>query len=306
MTSVIHKYDISSAVSIINEGFSFELPSATIDKIKDISKLVGDAQYIKTPVFKKRAKKATSYTTNVSMKKNSNYEVQLSKIVSNINKISTNTYDKLSESIKNIILEIKVDMSDTDFIKIGEYIFDTASSNMYFTELYATLYKDLMQEFEIFSNIINTGLDKYLVLFDKIDTVVDANKQYDEYCNVVVENEKRHSMGKFIACMVSNGTIDADVVLNIIGTLIDKFKVIIDTPNAQDVCEEIGENIKIIVTHSHAALGNCTTNDKVSTWTNITKTLYELSKYNTSDHKSFTKKSLFKFYDIVDILNKAK
>ena len=48
------KLTLDDFQNIKNEGFNFELPEETINIIKKISELVGDASYIKTPIFKKK------------------------------------------------------------------------------------------------------------------------------------------------------------------------------------------------------------------------------------------------------------
>ena len=94
-----------------------------------------DEQWETQPVFV-----ATSKVTREGMEK------QLNDIRVYLNKISTKTYETLKTNIMDEIAnfmesESENDNFETDFQRIISFVFDIASSNKFYSELYAELYK---------------------------------------------------------------------------------------------------------------------------------------------------------------------
>ena len=93
LTGRTPKYTLTDFQSVKNEGFSFELPAATIAIIKKIAELVGDTNYIKTPIFKKKQRQRPvvsdpNFKATVIKTDETDYEKELSKIKVQINKLS--------------------------------------------------------------------------------------------------------------------------------------------------------------------------------------------------------------------------
>ena len=108
LTGRTPKYTLTDFQSVKNEGFSFELPAATIDIIKKIAELVGDTNYIKTPIFKKKQRQRPvvsdpNFKATVIKTDETDYEKELSKITVQINKLSDKNYDKIKDEILTIL-----------------------------------------------------------------------------------------------------------------------------------------------------------------------------------------------------------
>ena len=101
------------------------------------------------------------------IKKNED-EIYIDNIRKNLNKITAKTYDNL---IKNIIHDLE-NISNSEesnvnelYNKIGESIFNIASTNIFFYEIYARLYKELMDKFDFMKEIFKTNYDKFSDLY---------------------------------------------------------------------------------------------------------------------------------------------
>ena len=68
--------------------------------------------------------------------------------------ITINTYGKLKESIIKEINTINLEKTQNDLLYLCDQIFDIVSSNILYSDIYAKLYKDLINEFSIFNDIL--------------------------------------------------------------------------------------------------------------------------------------------------------
>lgn len=307
--SRVPKLTLNDFQNIKNEGFNFELPQDTINIIKKISELVGDASYIKTPIFKKRVKKHNNvvdpnFKPTIFRIEENEYQKSLSKIQIQINKLSDKNYELIKNETLEILESIKEHMSDDDFEKLGKYIFTIASSNTFYSHLYAKIYSILMSKYEIFETIIEKSFTEYLKIFDEITPLVSPDGNYEEFCRINNQNDKRRSLSKFITSLLNCDVIQSNFVLEILEKLINDFNNFIYKENMTSSCDEISENIKIIIENSKIILTNLEDEYEKNVWLEITNKLKEISKMKTTNFKSFSKKTLFKFYDLMDILNK--
>ena len=308
--SRVPKLTLADFENIKNEGFNFELPQETINMIKKISELVGDASYIKTPVFKKRNNKRQHNVIDPNFKPTifkveiDEYQKNLSKIQIQINKISDKNYETIKDATLEILDKIREHMSEEDFEKIGQHIFTIASSNAFYSHLYAKLYSILMSKHEIFETIIEKKFIEYLKIFDEIKPSINSDEDYEEFCRINSENDKRRALSKFITSLLNCDVIQSDFVLVILEKLVNDFNNLIETENMTSSCDEISENLKIIIENSKDIFNKTNDDDEKNKWTEIVDKIKIISKMKTTDYKSYSKKTLFRFYDIMDKLNK--
>ena len=308
--SRVPKLTLEDFQNIKNEGFNFELPEQTINMIKKISELVGDASYIKTPVFKKRNNKRQNNVIDPNFKptifkvESDEYQKNLSKIQIQINKLSDKNYETIKDATLEVLDKIQEHMSEEDFQKIGQHIFTIASSNAFYSHLYAKLYSILMSKYEIFETIIEKKFIEYLKIFDNIKPSINSDEDYEEFCRINSENDKRRALSKFITSLLNCDVIQSDFVLVILEKLVNDFNNLIETENMTSSCDEISENLKIIIENSKDIFSKTNDDDEKNKWTEIVDKIKIISKMKTTDYKSFSKKTLFRFYDIMDKLNK--
>ena len=195
-------------------------------------------------------------------------------------------------------------MSDNDFEKLGNCIFKIASSNSFYSHLYAKIYSELMSKYEIFETIIEKSFIEYLKIFDEITSQPSADENYEEFCRINIQNDKRRSLSKFITSLLKCDVIQSIFVIEIIENLIINFKTYIEIEEMTTSCDEISENLKILIGNSMDILTNLNDNDENDKWLQITEEIKSISKMKTTNYKSFSKKTLFKFYDIVDLFKK--
>jgi hypothetical protein len=216
-----------------------------------------------------------------------------------LNKISTKNYQSQLETIFENIQHILIDNENKieDMKTIVKAIFDIASNNKFFSELYADLYKALGDKYSEFNLIIDEFLFQYKENVKEI-VYVDPNTDYDKFCNYNKLNDKRKALSAFLVNLMKKQIIAKDLLLDIILYLQGLVLTYIDEPNRLNEVEEITENLFIIIPNIKAECSS------LENWNAIIANVTECSKLKAKDKQSLTTRAIFKYMDMVDKLNK--
>jgi hypothetical protein len=225
-----------------------------------------------------------------------------------LNKISTKNYDIQKDSafllINNLIDndsdgehpsdedEGKLSASD-NVTKIANVIFDIASANKVHSELYARLYKELTQKFDIFGEIIRNIVDQYLIGITTIECV-DQNVDYDKFCNNNKLNDKRKAMALFIVNLMKQDIIGDKEVGRIVITLLELVISYKDSSERLPEVDEITENIFVFMTSANLELKT------LSNWEDILNIIKQCSQYKSRDCLGISSRAIFKYMDMLD------
>jgi hypothetical protein len=214
-----------------------------------------------------------------------------------LNKMSEATFDKMANEIKTEISQlIEHETSDENMMKIGHSIFSIASSNSFYSELYAKLFKILMEEYEVFNKIFEDNYKVFMNLFDNIE-YADPKKNYDKFCEYTKTNDNRRAMSLFIVNLMKNGVIEKEEILEIIKNLQKLIMKYITKPDKTNEVEELNENLYIIITNSLREI-KFGIDDGTE---NIIKGIEFISilKPKMKEYPSITNKTIFKHMDII-------
>lgn len=259
------------------------------------------------------------------MKKKEGIELSIDNIRSYLNKLTDKTYQTM---LSNILKEIaglfeacKNDTSDehntqTVMNRVASSIFTTASSNAFYSEIYARLFQDLMAkekepdhtEYAVFRNVFENNLASFMSLFDSIE-YCDPKKNYDKFCDINKANEKRKAMSLFIVNLMKIGIVDKLQVLALMKQIQELMYSNIRQEGKTNEVDELAENLFIMVKHAHAVLKDPATNDSeiVDLFHRRLEQITEISKLKIKSKPSITNKTIFKHLDMLDeISGKAK
>lgn len=212
-----------------------------------------------------------------------------------LNKLSEKTYETHKTNIINNIDSILNSDEPPEVIQqnitiVINSLFDIVSNNKFYSTIYANLYSELCLKYEFFNEITNTISSKYMSTIPNIISI-NPNEDYDKFCEVNKENDKRKSLITFIVNLTKKNTLSIDVVSNIYLELTDKL--LIDDITYQPINDEIVENIFIIITLANEILR---TTEK---WEIIQAQIQTFSKYKSKEHPGLSNKSIFKYMDMV-------
>lgn len=215
-----------------------------------------------------------------------------------LNKITTKNYDtqkdQIIEYINNMVSENDENLLD-DMTKVVKSIFDIASTNKYFSELYANLYKELCDKYPDFKTVIEVYITEYKDGIREI-IYVDSSIDYDKYCNYNKINDKRKALSLFIVNLMKQKLVNTVDFIELILYLQDLVFSYIDTPNKLNEVEEITENLFILITNSKADIANETK------WESIVNNLTKCSQLKAKDKPSISSRAIFKYMDVLDNL----
>jgi len=296
----------------INNNLVYKLNQQIITLVYNISEHVGDPEYIKTPKFTNvENKKPIKRNINLDCKWNTTRSTIPTTIIAkrqgiyacidairkNLNKMTDNSYiiikNNIVEQLKIIIGESKELIGDMNIL--GNELFFIASSNRFYSEIYANLYKELMNTYPFIEEIFKNKFDEFSSVFKTIE-YVDPDTDYDKFCEINKMNEKRRALSSFYINLMINNTIEPFRVVNIIYDLNNYIIKLIDEQNNKNIVEELSEVVFIMIDKGKGML------KKNERWNEIHNQLKLISKIKANSKPSISNKTIFKFMDIIDQL----
>ena len=211
------------------------------------------------------------------------------------------TYDTQMEKICDILSNLNSNESfgDNDKNKVGEVIFDIASSNKFYSKIYAKLFAHINKEFDFMDGVFNLTKNNYMSKLTNIETV-DAKKDYEKFCLINKENENRKALSSFFVNLMKEGVIDTSIVFEIANSLMNKLHENINNDNT-DVVDQLSENISIIITESWEHFTD--DDDFEEECTELQNRVEHVSLLKSKDYSGLSNKTVFQFMDIVENIN---
>ena len=252
------------------------------------------------------------------LRKAEGIEKRIDTIRSLLNKLTETTYDVVKNEIFDEVKEIidnaaspasegeEVDATDAttpcvvdeeNITKIANSIFNTASSNIFYSALYSKIFKELMNYHEVFKCVFEKSFSEFVGLFKKID-YIDPSVDYNKFCENTKTNDKRRAMSTFIVNLMAEGVLHPDKVVEIIMELQEIISSYIKLANKTNELEELNENIFILVTNGKDVLSSH------EEWERIISKIKFLSvlKVKMKEYPSVNNKLIFKNMDILEEL----
>jgi hypothetical protein len=259
------------------------------------------------------------------IKKKEGIESSIDNIRSFLNKLTDKTYTAM---LANILKEIdglftacngdetaENEHSTVSVMnRIASSIFTTASSNSFYSAIYARLFQDLMAretdhaEYSVFRDVFEKNLASFMSLFDSIE-YCDPKKNYDKFCDINKANEKRKAMSQFIVNLMKMGIVEKAQVLALMKQIQELMYSNMRLEGKTNEVDELAEDLYIMVKHSHAVFksGGGTEPEMVELFKTRVEQITEISKLKIKSKPSITNKTIFKHLDMLDeISGKSK
>lgn len=315
----IIRYDKTFINNILKNSINYELSEEVMANINNLTKLVSDPEYIKTPQFEKTYKsdRQEKYDKNYNkFKKKSdsndstnfrNFEITDIKkregvaqyidiIRKYLNKITDKTYLTSREKIiETLELIVKIANND-ELIETHNSIFNIISSNIFYSFMYASLYKELLDKFDFFKNYMNTNLLNYKKIIIDIK-YIDSSIDYDLFCDNNKINENNRALFLFYVNLMKIDVIENIKIIEIIKYLYERFFELMDIENKKGEIEELSELLYLIIKNSYEKINNS------QEWIEIYSNIELISKLKSKDKVSISNKAIFKHMDILDEFN---
>lgn len=330
-------YNLQDFVNITFDGFDLKLSDETIKIIQELSTQVGSPSYIKTPIFQKRDKSKDSELVSVSgigggiahngfRKKRStkNTEVindndwetlrtfhatkleqkvgldaEIDVIRSHLNKMSDKNYEQMKTNIVEILDKfIEEGISHENMVHVSSTIFDIASNNRFFSKLYADLYCDLIGKYEIMREIFHQSFQSFHELFDNVE-FIDPEVDYNKYCKINKDNEKRKALSAFFVNLTKNGVLKNEQLIELTQKMLVNLVVFMKEDGKKSQVDEYTENIGVLYKKDIFTEKN--TAEFLIEGSTILETIRMLAGCKVKTFPSLSNKSIFKYMDLIDM-----
>jgi hypothetical protein len=277
------QYTIADFVSIKNVGFDYQLPGEVISTLRSLHRHFGTNVEVIRPLNFKKIRLDFNKPTAVIKEEVKANPITAIKLL--LNKVSPKNYLECVDKLNGMISKLQ---TDEEILKVAELIFELASTNRFFTGLYADLYSHLLSSFATSANPYYVTYEHiygtYLGMFDSM-VYVDPATNYDDFCAMNTANEKRKALSTFLGCLMKNGTTPGEHIDTVLGVLLEKTEAFIAEPNRINEVDELVENINCLYSPAHH-------------FQQFHPTLQRLSIIKFKQFPSLSSKTLFKLQDI--------
>lgn len=280
----------------------YSLPAEVITIIQALAKRFGTS--IEKPVPRERRTspfepKDTNFKATVIEKK-VGVELWMNEVRISLNKISDKNYETHCGLIVSKMLEIQNTPDSTESLrKIATTVFDIASTNRFFSEIYAKLYKSLS---DVFPDVFAQILDDFIKgVSDRLRTIryVGQNTNYDDFCNYNKENDKRKASAVFITNLTKVGLVPLATVQSLLLEIQEIIDGMMRENDKSNEVEEITENLYLLLTNQ----------------TDILREVYPLlqtriqeiaERTKSKEFPSLSTRTIFKYSDMLDKIHLVK
>ena len=305
------KYTLDDFTNITFQGFAFDFPPEVLKIISDLSLEVGSPNYVKTPTFTKRSEvlvedtfhrkkqRSTNANTNaytsslLEQSVKSSFETQLSVIRSHLNKLTDKNYKDISTKIIQLLDEIFLSNSlEEQLITLGNAMFEIASTNRFYSKVYAKLYAELIQKYQIMKDIFEKNFNGFMGLFSNIE-YVDMEVDYETFCKNNKNNEKRKAVATFFVNLMENKVIEESAIIQLLRNLMELVFTHVHLENKKNEVDEWTENIAIL--YNKAMVKN---SYELINGSTITELIHLFGHSKVKTYPSLSSRSIFKYLDL--------
>ena len=328
MTKLL-KYSIKDFNDITFNGFNLTLPEETIKLISDLALQVGSPSYVKTPVFQKKENlikqpqpQSQSQYSNDKRKKSKNSDIndnswesirsfqptkfdvkeginaQINVFRSHLNKMTDKNYiDSRNKIVEEINKILSNDTTIDDLLQVSSHIFETASTNRFFSKIYADLYSDLYSQYEFMRSVFQESFNKFIELFTTIE-YINSDEDYDKFCKINKDNEKRKALSVFFVNLMINGIIDKSKILQLLKTLLIQVSEFINVSDKKNEVDELIENVVLLYKNDLFDC-NCKDENLLIDGLSITEFITKIAQNKVQKNMSLSNKTIFKCMDLM-------
>jgi hypothetical protein len=328
-------YSLEEWQSISSTEPPASLPQSAVNLINELAALVGAPTYVRTPVFTREsarggggcgggggggiptsrcaggrrrgnrpkqlsdddweAMRSFESTTKVVRE---GPEVFVDQIRKAINKLSDANF---TTQLTEIVVQFSNGEEECDEETLArgvDMIITMGTARLFYVELYARLVSRLCVRLpSLFTGRVSHLTEAFMALCDSIRTC-NPNEDYDLFCKINEENERRRALGAFLMELVTAGAYEVDDVVEVLVDVQSRIAGSISTEGETYKSEELTEVLYEMLKHRGASF-----DDDCDCWDEITSRVGAVCAMKVRDCPGLSNKALFKCMDIRDMLS---
>jgi len=185
-------------------------------------------------------------------------------------------------------------ITESNTCRISKVIFDIASTNKFYSEIYAKLYTELVEAHAVFRDLLEEFVNGFTSM-EPVPVYVDPDVDYDGFCVYSKACEVRKSTSTFLVNCLKMELIDKSRISDILC----EFLKYVDVKRAEEgvskCVEEIVENIYIIATLC------CEELSKTAKWREyVVPTIKRIISEKTNGLPGMSNRANFKLMDLLE------
>jgi hypothetical protein len=218
-----------------------------------------------------------------------------------LNKLTDKSYLDIREKIVKSIDSILEVENDTVLLckTIGQVIYDISSGNKFYSKIYTEMYTELVTKYDWLRPILDKKICEYIGLFKTIE-YFDPDKDYDKFCDMNKQNERRRANALFFVNLAINGFIPKKTVITMLKTLLEMMLELIEQPNKKNEVDEITETIALLF-NKDIMDDDYDASEFIINGQTIENIITMIAKSKSKDYKSLSNKAIFKYMDLIEI-----
>jgi hypothetical protein len=332
------KYNLKQITDISNNGFHYEIPEDVFDIINYLCVQVGSSP-VSSCVFTKTIQSTSAENTNdfvssygstKNRKKRGNKGMEISnddwesirtfqttKIEQNIgidndinslrlhlNKLTDKTFlDMREKIIEKINTLCKNSLNQEDELKIGTMLYEICSTNKFYSKIFADLFAELALMYSWLNKIFKENYANIMEQYNNI-RYIDSEKDYDGFCEMNKNNERRRAITTFYFNLALNGFIKKEGVVNILKEILISIMNMIKMNDKKNEVDELTEIVGILFNKEMIEEVDNESDDIYDYYVldqSIQDTVSSLAQKKVKDHPSLSNKAIFKYMDLVEM-----
>jgi len=327
--TTLGKYSLKDFNDIADNGFTFKLPTDVYDTINYLciqvgsstlqsdtytnttSKIDSSAKEEEVKMKKKKGNKAmevseeewesirTFQPTKIEQKMGLDAEIDEIRLY--LNKLTDKTF--LDIRLKLIDKLDGLHLSDEEFRKISQMLYDISTTNKFYSKIFADLYSEFCTKYgwvkKVFEENSRTLLDNF-----KNIKYIDSNVDYDGFCEMNKLNEKRRSLATFYLNLALNGFIKSSVIVSLLRDILTSIIGMICKADSKNEVDELTENVAILFNKQmiEDVIEEADDEEEYNVGdATILETIESLANKKAKDCASLSNKAIFKYMDLVEM-----
>jgi len=235
------------------------------------------------------------------IEKKAGLNAHIDTIRSALNKMSDKNYETQSTIVVDTLNQlVEASATHEDMMRVGTAIFEIASNNRFYSKMYADLYSKLINKFEIMNTIFETNFTAFTSIFNVIE-YVSADENYDKFCKINKDNEKRKALSLFFVNLTLLKIIKQEQLVVLACDLMRQVMNYINEENKKPEVDEIIENVYILYNTNRkwftSSSIKCVVSDNGESLVDAIK---RISQSKSKSFLSLSNKTIFKCMDMME------
>ncbi len=216
-----------------------------------------------------------------------------------INKLTKDNYPSLISKIKGVVEQL---MADGQLAEVADAVFDIASNNSFYSEIYAQMYNDLLKLAPDLLPQFHKKVELYTDMFSDLK-YCDPDEDYDQFCEMNRRNDRRRAVSSFLVNMSLLRIVKRKTIIRLMRMLMDKIDELLDFDDlAEDAADGGVQNPTEVINELVANLG-CLYHSEIvkkGGGEEIVERMQTLSCKSRNDHRNLSSRAIFKLSEILE------